>query len=165
MMLLPLTAVQILEIAIQAERQGAAFYQRLAATADSERVRAECQRLVEFEREHEKTFRRLLGQRDVQRALDSLQPGQLSDEYQQYLSALVDSNMLPDEETAQQLAEEADSEVEAINIALQMEKNTILFYQELQNLLGTKVGALQTILDEERSHVYQLSELKAYLQN
>ena len=33
-----LTRVGILEIAIQAERQGAAFYERLAATADSERV-------------------------------------------------------------------------------------------------------------------------------
>ena len=163
-MLLSLTAVEIVEIAIQAERQGAAFYERLATTADSERVRAECQRLVGMEREHEKAFQRLLGQQDVQRALSSLQPDQLSDEYQQYLSALVDSNMLPDEETAQQLAEEAESEVEAINIALQMEKNAILFYQELQNLLGTGAGILQTILDEERSHVYELNELKTYLQ-
>ncbi|MCK4324323.1 MAG: hypothetical protein KAW89_07325, partial [Armatimonadetes bacterium] len=105
-------------------------------------------------------FRRLLGQR----ALSSLQPGQLSDEYQQYLSALVDSNILPDEETARQLAEEAASEADAVNIALQMEKNTILFYQELQNLLGTAAGVLQTILDEERSHVYELNELKTYLQ-
>ena len=80
------------------------------------------------------------------------------------MSALVDSNMLPDEETARQLAEEAESEVEAINIALQMEKNAILFYQELQNLLGTEAGILQTILDEERSHVYELDELKTYLQ-
>ena len=45
-MLLPLKVVEILEIAIQAERQGAAFYERLATTADSERVRAECQRIV-----------------------------------------------------------------------------------------------------------------------
>ena len=103
----------ILEIAIQGERQGAAFYERLAATAQNERVREECQRLVEFERQHEKTFRHLLGQRDIQQALSSLQAGQLSDEYHQYLSALVESNMLPD----------------------------------------------------ERSHVYQLNELKAYLQN
>ncbi len=161
-MIVSLTAGEILEIAIQAERQGAAFYERLATTADSERVRAECQRLVGMEREHEKAFQRLLGQQDGQRALSSLQP--LSDEYRQYLSALVDSNMLPDEETAQQLAEEAESEVEAINIALQMEKNAILFYQELQNLLGTEAGVLRTILDEERSHVYELNELKAYLQ-
>jgi len=164
-MLLSLTGEGILEIAIEAERQGAAFYDRLAATARNERVREECQRLVGFEREHEKTFRHLLGQRDIQLALNSLQPGQLSDEYHQYLSALVDSNMLPDEETAQRLAEEAGSEVEAINVALQMEKNTILFYQELQNLLGEEAGVLQTILDEERSHVYELNELKAYLQN
>ena len=164
-MLLSLTAEEILEIAIETERQGAAFYESLAACAQDERVKEECQRLVEFEREHEKTFRHLLGQRDIQRALDSLQPSQLSDEYREYLSALVHSNMLPDEEAARQLADEAESEVEAINVALQMEKNTILFYQELQNLLGAEVGVLQTILDEERSHVYQLNELKSYLQN
>ena len=155
------SANQMIDIAIQAERQGAAFYERLATTADSERVRSECERLVGMEREHEKAFQRLLGQQ----ALNSLEAGQLSDEYQQYLSALVDSNMLPDEEAAQRLAEEAGSEVAAINIALQMEKNTILFYQELQNLLGGEVGVLQTILDEERSHVYELNELKAYLQD
>jgi len=164
-MLLALTGQEILQIAIETERQGAVFYERLATSAQDQRVKEECQRLVAFEREHEKTFRRLLGQRDVQRALDSLQPGQLSDEYQQYLSALIDSNMLPDEETAQRLAEEAESEVAAINIALQMEKNTILFYQELQNLLGEQAGVLQTILDEERSHVYELNELKTYLQD
>ena len=163
-MLLSLSGEGILEIAIQGERQGAAFYEQLAATTHNERVREECQRLVEFEREHEKTFRRLLGQQDVQRALSSLQSGQLPDEYQQYLSALVDSNTLPDEETAQRLAEEAETEVDAINVALQMEKNTILFYQELQKLLGQEAGVLQTILDEERSHVYELNELKTYLQ-
>ena len=163
-MLLPFSAVEILEIAIEAERQGAAFYERLATSTQDERVKEECQRLVAFEREHEKAFQRLLGQQDGQRALSSLPPGQLSDEYQQYLSALVDSNRLPDEEMARQLADEAESEVDAINLALQMEKNTILFYQELQNLLGAEVGVLQTILDEERSHVYELNELKTYLQ-
>ena len=164
-MLLSLTAEEILEIAIEAERQGAAFYERLADSAQDERVKQECRRLVTFEREHEKTFRHLLGQRDIQRALSSPQPGQSSDKYQQYLSALVDSNMLPDEEAARRLAQDAASEADAVNIALQMEKNTILFYQELQNLLGTQAGALQTVLDEERSHVYELNELKAYLQN
>ena len=164
-MLLPFSAEEILEIAIETERQGAAFYERLADSAQDERVKEECRRLVAFEREHEKTFRHLLGQQDVQRALSSLQPDQLSDKYQQYLSALVDSNMLPDEEAAQRLAEDAESEAEAINVALQMEKNTILFYQELQNLLGEQAGILQTILDEERSHVYELNELKTYLQN
>ena len=163
-MLLPFSAVEILEIAIETERQGSAFYERLAISTQDERVKEECQRLVGFEREHEKTFRRLLGQPDVQRALDSLQPSQLSDEYSEYLLALVHSNMLPDEEAARQLADEAESEVDAINLALQMEKNTILFYQELQNLLGQEVGVLQTILDEERSHVYELNELKTYLQ-
>ena len=162
-MLLSLTAEEILEIAIETERQGAAFYERLATSTHDERVKEECQRLVTFEREHEKTFRRLLEQQDVQRALSSLQPSQLSDKYRQYLSALVDSNMLPDEETAQRLADEAESEADAINVALQMEKNTILFYQELQNLLGQEAGVLQTVLDEERSHVYELNELKAYL--
>ena len=164
-MLLPFSAEEILEIAIETERQGAAFYERLATSAQDERVKEECRRLVTFEREHEKTFRRLLGQRDVQQALDSLQPSQLSDEYREYFSALVHSNMLPDEEAARRLAEEAASEADAVNIALQMEKNTILFYQELQNLLGQKAGVLQTILDEERSHVYELNELRAYLQN
>ena len=163
-MIVSLTGVEILEIAIETERQGAAFYERLATSAQDERVKEECRRLAAFEREHEKTFRYLLGQRDVQRALNSLQPGQLSDKYRQYLSALVDSNMLPDEEAAQQLAEEATSEADAVNIALQMEKNTILFYQELQKLLGQEAGVLQTILDEERSHVYELNELKTYLQ-
>ena len=164
-MLLPFSAEEILQIAIEAERQGAAFYERLADSAQDERVKEECRRLVAFEREHEKTFRHLLGQRDVQRALDSLQPSQLSDEYREYFSALVHSNMLPDEEAARQLAEEAASEADAVNIALQMEKNTILFYQELQNLLGQEAGVLQTVLDEERSHVYELNELKAYLRD
>jgi len=119
---------------------------------------------VEFERGHEKTFQFLLEGADVQRAVGSVRSDQLSDEYRRYLVALVDSNMLPDQDAARRLAREAGNEIEAVDIALQMEKNTILFYQELQRLLGPQVAALQTILDEERSHVYQLNELKAYLQ-
>ncbi len=158
------TAGDILHIAIETERQGAAFYETLAESAGDERVKEEFRRLVEFERGHEKTFQFLLEGADVQRAVGSVRSDQLSDEYRRYLVALVDSNMLPDQDAARRLAREAGNEIEAVDIALQMEKNTILFYQELQRLLGPQVAALQTILDEERSHVYQLNELKAYLQ-
>ena len=38
-MLLSLTAEEILEIAVEAERQGAAFYERLADSAQDERLK------------------------------------------------------------------------------------------------------------------------------
>ena len=161
-MLVPFAEGQILEIAVETERQGAAFYDALATQAKSQRVREECERLAEFEREHERLFRQLLAQEHSQQALQSVQAGDVSDE--RYLLALVESNMLPDEEAARRLAEEADSEVDAINIALQMEKNTILFYRELQDILGEQAGVLATILDAARAHVYELHELQQYLQ-
>jgi rubrerythrin len=66
---------------------------------------------------------------------------------------------------AQQKAAKVLNEIEAIGIGIQAEKDSILFYTEFQNSLRERdYKVILNILDEEKSHLHQLSELAAKLQ-
>jgi len=53
------------------------------------------------------------------------------------------------------------SQVEALDIGIQAEKDSILFYTEMQNLVKpADHHVILTILNQERDHLNQLSQLK-----
>ncbi|HEU65615.1 MAG TPA: hypothetical protein ENN57_02985 [Chloroflexi bacterium] len=65
---------------------------------------------------------------------------------------------------AKQKAGKVSNEIEAIDIGIQAEKDSILFYMELQNFVKeTDRRVVLNIVDEERNHLRQLSELKKAL--
>ncbi|MGD2143979.1 MAG: ferritin family protein [Anaerolineae bacterium] len=163
-MRMPWSREEALEIAIEAERQEGAFYDRAAERATTGRLREVCADLAEAEAKHERLFRELLRQRDLTRAVASLYPEDEADRYHRYVMALVESNILPDRESAVRLADEASTALEVVHTALQMEKNTILFYRQLEAMLGEDIAGLDAVLREERDHVYELNELRKSLQ-
>ena len=66
---------------------------------------------------------------------------------------------------AQEKAEKAPSEIEALDIGIQAEKDSILFYVEMQNLVSPPARKVVSgIIDEEKGHLRQLSELKQAVQ-
>ena len=53
------------------------------------------------------------------------------------------------------------SQVEALDIGIQAEKDSILFYTEMQNLVKpADHQVILTIINQERDHLNQLSQLK-----
>jgi rubrerythrin len=89
-------------------------------------------------------------------------PETYTEEYMLYLKALVDSAVFSNVTEAQQKAGKVSGQIEAIDTGIQAEKDSILFYTELQNLVRERDRkVVLSILDEEKKHLRQLSDLKA----
>jgi rubrerythrin len=147
---------ELLEIAMGIERNGMAFYQALADKTGKRDVKDIYTYLAGEEKKHLDTFQGMSG------SLGQAKPPETyGDEYMLYLKSLVDSVVFSNVAEAQQKAGKMSNEIEALDTGIQAEKDSILFYTELQGLVrGRDREVVLTVLDEEKNHLRQLSELK-----
>jgi rubrerythrin len=147
---------ELLEIAMGIERNGMAFYQALADKTGKRDVKDIYTYLAGEEKKHLDTFQGMsdsLGQVKL--------PETYTEEYMLYLKSLVDSAVFSNVTEAQQKAGKMSNEIEALDTGIQAEKDSILFYMELQNLVRERDRkVVLNIVDEEKKHLRQLSELK-----
>jgi rubrerythrin len=150
---------ELLEIAINIERNGMAFYQAMADKTRKGDVKDIYTYLAGEEKKHLDTFQ---GMSD---SLGQAKPTETyGDEYMLYLKSLVDSVVFTNVTEAQQKASKISNEIEAVDTGIQAEKDSILFYMELQNQVRERDRELVlTVLDEEKNHLRQLWELKKKL--
>lgn len=146
---------ELVNIAIGIERSGVAFYDALVKSARNESSRVIYEYLALEEKKHIEVFRNMLGS-----LADYTPPETYTEEYDRYLKALIDSAVFRDDQTAREMAQKVSSEAEAIRIAVGAEKDSILFYSSLRELVRrSEREAVDKIIEEERSHLRQLSDL------
>jgi rubrerythrin len=150
---------ELLEIAMGIERNGMAFYRALADKTGNRDVKDIYNHLAGEEKKHLDTFQGMsdsLGQ--------TKPPETYTEEYMLYLKSLVDSAVFSNVTEAQQKASKVFNEIEALDTGIQAEKDSILFYTELQNLVRERDRkVVLNILAEEKKHLRQLSGLKREL--
>lgn len=151
-----LTGKELLEMAMGIEENGGAFYQAMAEKTKPDNVRAMYNHLVIEEKKHQSTFHTML------KSLGHYEPAETyKGEYMNYLKALADNAVFSSVEEAQRKAAATTSEVEAIDLGIQAEKDSILFYDGMRNFVQPADSTvIQNIIDEERLHLNQLSELR-----
>lgn len=147
---------ELIDIAIGIEKQGIVFYDVMARSTEQKQARDLFTYLADAERNHAKTFQSMLAETEKYKpAEDQLH------EYSDYLQALVNNAVFTDEKATSELATHVDSEIEALDIGISAEKDSILFYYYMKEILPiTATPVLEKILSEEKSHVIQLNELK-----
>ena len=85
-------------------------------------------------------------------------------EYAGYFQALIDSAVFTDDMVTSAMSSESESDVEAIELAVGAEKDSILFYSQMRDILPERIQpVVSKIIAEEKSHLRQLSELKKTL--
>ena len=147
---------ELLEVAVGIEENGAAFYQTLAEKTENKSARTIYEHLAAEEVKHQNAFQTML------EAVGNYQPPEgYAEEYQLYLKSLVDSSVFSDVAHAQQVAARVSSQAEALDIGIRAEKDSILFYTEMKNLVkSADHQIILNIIDQERDHLNQLSRLK-----
>ena len=144
---------EIVNIGVEDEVTGIALYAALAEKTKTEPLKAFFLKMAEKERVHEERFRTLLTQVGDP-TLHETFPG----EYEAYLRALLDARAFPSPQAALSRAKAAADSRAAIKLALQMEKDTLGLFLEVVKLLPDRHRpVVQAIIDEERSHVVELS--------
>jgi rubrerythrin len=150
-------ANEIFEMAEQMERNGAAFYRKAAEAAANDRNREMLLKLADMEDEHEKTFKALRSELNSSEKESTVFDPQ--GESALYLRALVDTRVFFKKEI------DVTSMKEIFKEALTAEKDSIVFYLGMKNMVPEKLGKtrLDDIIKEEMEHIKIIGkELSAF---
>ena len=151
---------ELVEMAIGLELNGEAFYRALADKADRKDIIAIYNGLAIEEKKHLNSFQRLLKSLGEYKS-----PEANNEEYMLYLKALGENTVFSTAPEAQQRAATLSSQIEALNIGIQAEKDSILFFQGMRDFLQpTDHRFVLAIIREEQAHLKQLSDLKATIE-
>jgi rubrerythrin len=150
---------ELVNVGIGIEKNGAAFYDTLAECAQQAAVKTVYRQLANKEKEHVAAFEKMLGS-----VGDYQPPETFTDEYEAYMKALVDSLVFTDEKQACDLARKMRGDAEAIQTALIAEKDSILFYLEMRDLVrASERHVVDHLIAEEKAHVRELTQLEKSL--
>ena len=148
------TAAQALEMALQVERNGEVYYTAALGRQTNPEIQTLFSELAAQERIHYRIFEKMLGQVGPAPAL----PAEEYDQYEAYVQAALSNALFAGPDKALRLAEEAADAETAIRGALGFEKDTLLFFYDLREIVADKDReAVSRIIAEEKSHVRRLA--------
>ena len=151
------SAGELYDVAVGIEKNGATYYESLSELASDRSLKDTYGQLANMERHHVEVFQKLRSGAD----LTPVTPQFDEAEYGSYLQALIDSSVFTNDQVARDMARRASGPAEALQLALGAEKDSILFYSEMKELVPQRErDAVAEIIKEERKHVRELSELK-----
>ena len=154
-----LSAEEIFTMAKEIEKSGEAYYRTIAASTDSPELKELFEHLADQEVRHFRYFDRL-SREYPELVIDAEQWEQTS----AYIKATTDSRFFVGEDKAISLARGVQEPLEAIDIAIGFEKDTLLFFYELLNVTPENSrAAAREIVEEEKRHVQLLSERRKNL--
>ena len=154
-MVITFTADEIFEMAEEIERNGAAFYREVAAISSDNDTKQLLSDMAAAEDEHLKIFqhmRKSLGDQEDMAIIDSDRRSSM------YLQTMADARgwegrLSPTQELS---GNEIASDI--IEIALNSEKESVVFYFGLKDLVSTSAGKekVEDIIIEELGHITAL---------
>ncbi len=146
---------EIMEMAVQTEVLGYQFYTSMAEkfTGDGGLVKL-FSTLASKEKSHERIFSEL--KNTVAR--DKPEPVQWED-VTDYLKAFVESEFFLGRGKSLPSLDLIKSARDAVHFALGFEKETLLYFMELRNIVREK-ETVDRVIDEEKSHIVWLQRLK-----
>ena len=150
---------ELIGIAIGIERRGIAFYDIMARSTKNAIARDVFQHLIDMERQHIQIFQDMLEEADKYQITEAH-----AGEYAPYLRALVDSAVFTDDFVTSEMATGVGSDIGAVELGISAEKDSILFYYEMRDLMPQRAQpTVNKIIAEEKAHLRQLSEVKKKL--
>jgi rubrerythrin len=149
------TAVEALEMAMEIEKNGEAFYKAVAAQAADAGARALFEELAAQEQKHYAAFQKLAGR--AQSA--ATPPGMEYDQYDLYLKAALDNALFSGPDKAIAAAAQAQDQKQALRAAIGFEKDTLVFFYDLRDMVGeADYPLVDAIIKEEKTHLRRLAK-------
>jgi len=149
-------APELVEMAVRIEEDGEKFYSKLAETK-GEPLKGIFGYLAEQEKRHIEDFKEL-----YKTVVDSPEVimGDV-EEFKLYMAAYTDSKFLKEFVKNANTVVEAKKEPEILDFAIQFEKETLLFYYGLHDVLSEAGKDLvKNIIEQEKEHIKNLSKIK-----
>jgi len=143
---------EVVEMAVEMEKMGCAFYEKMAANFAQDTAIGELfSTLAKDERLHEKMFRGLLS------ALPGFSNLRTKEDSIAFLRIMVLPETMMSEEDAQARLRQIQTPREAVERALRLEKDTFAYYEAMKDIFGNH-EVLEKIITEEKRHIVKLTE-------
>ncbi|MGD8473084.1 MAG: ferritin family protein [Anaerolineae bacterium] len=150
-----LTGEELIEIAMQLEEEGEAFYNAAAKQATTTQMKELFEDLAIQEQYHYRAFQQM-GRDIVRTALSDEQ----WDQFQEYTGALLNQRVFDKPDGDLSNAVSVQDEREALEAALGFEKETLKFYQGLRGVVkSADQQTVDRIIGEEEQHIRRLSSV------
>jgi rubrerythrin len=148
---------EIVELGIQIEKNGKDFYTTLVNQAKSAKAKEIFKFLAGEEEKHIKVFQGILEK------TEKYEPQGLdSDEYFAYMNALASDYVFTQKEKGREIAKKIKNDKEAIDIGIQAEKDSIVFYEGMKKVVPEYEQKIVTeVIAQEEGHLKQLLSLKS----
>jgi len=141
---------EVIEQAIQTEELGYEFYKKMSKRfEDNKELERLFTTLAIKELEHKDTFRKL------RERIDEKEPDNW-EEVKPYLRAMVESEFFLGNDKTPQLMEAIDTAHDAVRFAINFEKETMLYFIGIRDVVNEK-EIVDKIINEEKSHIMWLS--------
>lgn len=149
-------ASEVLEFAIRIEENGESLYREFSRKLKQKKIKDLFNRLADEEIKHRAIFEEMLLQIENYQPPESY-PG----EYFAYLRAYADDKIFTKEKKGSLMAKKITTEKEALDFAIEIELDSILYYLEAKNLVPDyQRNTIDKIVEEERSHYLKLRKAK-----
>lgn len=146
---------ELIQVAVEIEKSGAATYRRLQEKTVSAPLKELLAVLAAEEEQHQADFL-ALGQDFSSADLPETYPG----EYREYVQSLVETHLFSDANILEKLVGEARTEKEILILAARLEKDTILFFNGMMRVIKPeKQGVIKSLIAQEENHLTKLGML------
>ncbi|MBA7677012.1 hypothetical protein ES703_85260 [subsurface metagenome] len=150
-------AFEIFEMAEQIERNGVKFYRKAAQSVSDSQMRQILEELADMEAEHEETFADMRKQlSDKAWAARVFDP---ENEMALYLQAMASGHVFDLRQDPSEQLKGTESIEEILKLAIDAEKDSIVFYLGLKDFVPVKAGKdkVEAIIKEEMGHIAVLN--------
>ena len=148
-------ADDVLKIAEQIERNGAKFYRTTAGRSSDANAKEMLLQLAEIEDGHEKVFAGMRARLPQEPKQPRAGIPDAEDDKSSYLKALADRRIFDVTADPSEKLTGSESFEEVLEIALEAERNSIIFYLGIKNMVSEDLGQanIDAIINEEMSHI------------
>ena len=151
-------ANEISQMGVEIEQNGQAFYAAAAAATTDGQARALFEELADWEAGHIKLFEGL--QAKLSNAASEAPVFDPDNEMVLYIKAAADTHVFGADSDPAGLANACATPVEALRKAIEFEKDSIVVYTTLRNMVPPKLGKddIDQLINEELKHVQMLTQ-------
>ena len=149
-------ASDIVQFAVRIEENGMSFYRYAVRIAKDEDTKKLFNHLADEEERHKEFFEKLFAEMEKYAP-----PERYAGEYEEYLRGYVDNNVIFKKEVLEKELQQIGDTLAAVDFAIRREIDSIFYYSEIKKLVSpAQHGALEKVIDEERTHFTTLSEAR-----
>ena len=147
---------EIVEMAVQIEKNGRDFYNKIAVLLKGKNIKEVFKHLASQEERHISVFEDMLS------VVKKYEPSEAyTGEYFSYIKALSEEHVFTKKEKGGDIARTIKDERQAVGLGIGFEKDSILFYHEVKNFVPeSEHGIINDLLEEEQKHLKELVLLR-----